>query len=107
MSDQSQAAFMGVYNAHMKARQDATAAGEDPDAVDKTDLLAAALVHIDSSPPLDELEAEFTRQAALRLNGMTGEDYRRAELAAEEAFDRVRMARQILAGAPLAANIGG
>jgi hypothetical protein len=97
---------MGAYNAHMRARRDAFLAGEDPDTVDKTDLLAAALVHIDSSPSQDDLEAEFTRQVALRLNGMTGEEFRRAELAAEEKFDRVRMARQILAGAPLAANIG-
>lgn len=107
MTDATQTNFMAAYNAHMRARKLAVAAGHDPDEVDKTELLSAALVHIDSSPPLSDLEEEFTRLVTLRLNGVSGGEYRVEELAAEERFDRVRMARQILAGAPLAANIGG
>lgn len=107
MTDATQAHFMAAYNAHMRARKAATTAGTDPDDADKSDLLSAALIHIDASPPVSDLEEEFTRLVTLRLNGVSGGEYREAELAAEERFDRVRMARQILAGAPLDANIGG
>lgn len=107
MSDETQAAFRDAYDAHMRARKDATMLGENPDSVDKEPLAAAAQAHVEGSPPWAEVKAEFERQATLRANGETDDEHYRAEVAAEEAYAWLSTATAILAGAPLAATIGG